>query len=708
MIDYEVDGQGIATLTWNMPGRSMNVLNEDSLEAFSAALRRAVADDGVTGIVLTSAKRVFLAGADLEMMLKVPRDDARQLMAFLWDIQSRFRELETCGKPVVAAINGTALGGGLEICLSCHYRVAADRPDIQLGQPEAKIGLMPGAGGTQRLPRMIGARAALPLLLEGRSVSPREALAMGIVDRVVPEAELINEAKRWLQGAPEAVQPWDKPGFKPPDGAVQSPKGYETFVVGNAMLHDKTWGNYEAPKAIMSAVYEGLQLPIDQGLKVETRYSVALVRGDQAKNMIRTLFFAMGDARRLKSRPDAAPPTEYAKVGVLGAGLMGAGIAHVAALAGLEVALLDVSTEAAEKGKAASAKLMEGRVKRKRMSTEERDAALGRIHPSTDYADLADADLVIEAVFEDRAIKAEVTARAEAQLAPGKVFASNTSTLPISGLAKAAKRPKDFIGMHFFSPVPRMPLVELIRGKRTSDACLARAMDFVKRIGKTPIVVNDARGFFTSRVFATYVGEGLAMLSEGVAPALIENGGRLAGMPMGPLGVADEVSIALMHAIRTQTRADLGPRYKPGPGEEVIAAMVEELGRPGRSAGKGFYDYPADGAKRLWPGLAERFPVAEAQPEVDEVKTRMLYVQSVESARCLQEGVVTSPRDADVGSILGWGFAPFTGGVISLIDSVGAEAFVAECKRLARRHGRRFAPPKILKEMAATGARFYD
>ncbi len=708
MIDYEVDGQGFATLTWNMPGRSMNVLNEASLEAFTAALRRAVADDGVTGIVLTSAKRVFLAGADLEMMLKVPRDDARQLMAFLWDIQSRFRELETCGKPVAAAINGTALGGGLEICLACHYRVAADRPDIQLGQPEAKIGLMPGAGGTQRLPRLIGTRAALPLLLEGRSVSPREAEAMGIVHKAVPEAELLDEAKRWLLDAPDAVQPWDKPGFKPPDGAVQSPKGYETFVVGNAMLHDKTWGNYEAPKAIMSAVYEGLQLPIDQGLKVETRYSVALVRGDQSKAMIRTLFFSMGDARRLKSRPDAAPPALYAKVGVLGAGLMGAGIAHVAALAGLEVVLLDVSREAAEKGKAASAKLMEGRVKRKRMSAEERDAAQARIHPGTDYADLADADIVIEAVFEDRAVKALVTASAEAQLAPGKVFASNTSTLPISGLAKAAKRPKDFIGMHFFSPVQRMPLVELIRGKRTSEACLARAMDFVKRIGKTPIVVNDARGFFTSRVFASYVGEGLAMLSEGVAPALIENGGRLAGMPMGPLAVADEVSIALMHAIRAQTRADLGPKYKPGPGEEVIAVMVEELGRPGRSAGKGFYDYPAEGAKRLWPGLAERFPVARAQPEVAEVKTRMLYVQSLESARCLQEGVVTSPRDADVGSILGWGFAPFTGGVISFIDGVGAAAFVAQCKRLARRHGRRFAPPRILKEMAASGARFYD
>jgi 3-hydroxyacyl-CoA dehydrogenase/enoyl-CoA hydratase/3-hydroxybutyryl-CoA epimerase len=400
MIGYDIDADGIATLTWDIPGRSMNVLNEATIEAFSTAFRKAVADDAVKGIIITSGKDAFLAGADLEMFLTMPTDDAAQLMAFASDLQGRFREIETCGKPVAAAINGTALGGGLEICLASHYRVAADRPKVQIGQPEVKIGLLPGAGGTQRIPRLIGARAALPLLLEGKSVNPKQAAQMGIIHKVVPADELLAEAKRWILEEGDPVQPWDKKGFKVPDGAVQSPKGYETFVAGNAMLHEKTWGNYEAPEAIISAVYEGLQVPIEGGLRIESRYLVSLLQGKQTRAMIRTLFFSMGDANKLKARPDAAPPADYAKIGVLGAGMMGAGIAHVSALSGLEVVLLDTSAELAEGGKAHSAGLLEKRVKRNRMSPEERDTVLGRIQPTDDFRALAGCELVIEAVFE--------------------------------------------------------------------------------------------------------------------------------------------------------------------------------------------------------------------------------------------------------------------------------------------------------------------
>ena len=707
MIGYDVDGDGIATLTWDLPGRSMNVLNAASIEAFSAAFRKAVADEAVKGIVITSGKDAFLAGADLDMILNLPTDDAEQLMEFASDLQGRFRAIETCGKPVAAAINGTALGGGLEICLACHYRVAADRPKVQLGQPEVKLGLLPGAGGTQRIPRLIGARAALPLLLEGKSVNPKQAAKMGIIHKVVPPEGLLAEAKRWLLEEGEAVQPWDKKGFKVPDGAVQSPKGYETFVVGNAMLREKTWGNYEAPKAIMSAVYEGLQVPIEGGLRVESRYLVSLLMGKQTRAMIRTFFFSLGDANKLKARPDAAPRAEYSRIGILGAGMMGAGIAHVSALAGLDVVLLDTSAELAEKGKEHSAGLLEKRVKRGRMSADEREAVLARIHPTAEFADLAGCELVIEAVFEDRAIKAEATEKTEAVLGPDVVFASNTSTLPITGLARAWSKPENFIGLHFFSPVDRMPLVEIIRGEATSDACLARAMDYVKRIRKTPIVVNDSRGFFTSRVFATYVNEGLAMLAEGVTPALIENAGRLAGMPVGPLAVADEVSLELIHRVREQTKRDLGDAYRPGPADEVVSKFVEELGRLGKKAGKGFYDYPEEGPKCLWPDLGKHYAEAAQQPDVDDLEQRFLHIQAVESARCLEENVLTAPEDADVGSILGIGFPPFTGGAMSYIDGIGIPEFVAECDRLAQAHGPRFSAPKLLRDMAEKNETIY-
>lgn len=706
MIDYAVDADGIATITWNMADRSMNVLNDRSIPAFVEKIQAAVADKAVKGVIVTSAKPDFIAGADLAMLQQVR--DAAEMFERGNVMRKMLRDIEKAGKPFVAAINGTALGGGYEICLACHHRIAADNPKAQIGLPEVLVGLLPGGGGTQRLPRMIGIQKALPLLLEGRKLAPQAALQMGLVDKVVPPDQLLAEARRWLleEGPKHLVKPWDQRGFRIPGGDPNSPGTAPVFVAGNAMLRERTYGNYPAPLAIMACVYEGCLVDIDTGLKIEARHFVRLCTTPEAKNMIRTLFFSMGEANKLAHRPKDVPVQKYGRVGILGAGMMGAGIAHVTAQAGIDVVLLDTTREQAEKGKTYSQGLLDRRVQQKRMSQAERDEVLARIRPTTDFADLRGCELVIEAVFESREIKAEVTRKAEAVLAPTALFASNTSTLPISGLAEASSRPENFIGLHFFSPVDRMQLVEIIRGRQTSDATLARAMDYVKKIRKTPIVVNDSRGFYTSRVFGTYVSEGLAMLGEGIAPALIENAGRMAGMPVGPLALADEVSLELMHRVRQQTMKDLGNAYRSGPGDGVLGLMVEK-GRVGKKAGKGFYEYPAGDKKRLWPGLADHFPAAASQPPVAEVIQRLMYVQSVETARCIEEKVVTDPREADVGSVLGWGFAPARGGTVSQIHSVGLPAFVADCERLAQAHGGRFAPPRLLREMAARGESFY-
>ncbi|MGH6952964.1 MAG: 3-hydroxyacyl-CoA dehydrogenase NAD-binding domain-containing protein [Alphaproteobacteria bacterium] len=705
MIRYEVDPQGIATLAWDVPGRSMNVVNRDSLAAFESAVARALADSSVKGVIVASDKPDFIAGADLEMLLGLR--EAAEIMAVAEHVKALFNRIETGGKPFVAAINGTALGGGLELALACHRRIAADNPKAEIGLPEVTLGLLPGGGGTQRLPRMIGIEKSLPLLLEGRRLGPREALAQGLVDEVVPGGELMDSARRWLMGAPKATKPWHERGFAAPGPAVQSPKGYEIFLAGNALLHARTRGNYPAPQAIMSCVYEGMQVPIGTAFRIESRYFTRLLLGKEARAMIRTLFFSIGDARKLGRRPKGPPATSFSRVGVLGAGMMGSGIAHAAASSGLEVVLIDRTRELAERGKAYTGAAYERPIKSGRATESERDLALARIEATTDFQRLAGADLVVEAVFEDVAIKADVTGKAEAALGPESVFASNTSTLPISSLARASRRPDSFIGLHFFSPVDRMQLVEVIRGKRTSEACLAKALDFVKRIGKVPILVNDSRGFYTSRIVATYLEEGMAMLAEGVEPALIENAGRIAGFPVGPLALTDEVSLELARAIRLQQKQAEGNRYKPYPGDDVLEVMVAKLGRKGRKSGTGFYDYPKDGKKRLWPGLAEQFPRAERQPNVEEAKTRLLYVQSVDSARCLEEGVLTDPRDGDVGSVLGWAFPPHTGGALSFIDMVGVGPFVAECKRLARVHGPRFRPPRLLRDLAEKGGSLY-
>jgi len=710
------DADGIAVITWDMPGRSMNVMNDASLGEFAAAIDNVLSDSETKGVVITSGKPAFIAGADLDWLEALlagasgETEEARIRSDFdlFTGIHRLFRRIETAKKPFVAAINGTALGGGFEVCLACHRRIATDDPRALLGLPEAKIGLFPGFGGTQRYLRMLGALEALPLLVEGTSLSPAQALARGLVDEVAPAAELVTRAKDWIRSAsPEAiVKPWDKPGFTVPGADPRTLAGVQAFSAANAMQRAKTYGNYPALDAIQSVVYRGMLVPMDTGLRIEAKAFVKLMRDPRARNMVRTQFINLQQANRLARRPQAVARKRFSRIGVLGAGLMGSGIAHVAARAGIDVVLLDVSEEAAGRGLDHIRRQQQTAVERGRIAEPEARAIVARVQPTADYARLAGAELVIEAVFESREVKAEVTRRAEAVLGE-TVFASNTSTLPITGLAQASARPERFIGLHFFSPVERMPLVEIIRGQRTGEEALAWSMDFVRQIGKTPIVVNDSRGFYTSRVFGTYTREAVLMLAEGVKPALIENGGKAAGMPMPPLALSDEVAISLIHHITVQTAKDLGDKYQATAADRLIAEMVERQNRPGRRVGKGFYDYPSDGPKRLWPGLSQLAPEAATQPSLDEIKTRYLAIQALEAARCLEENVVTDPADADVGAILGWGFAPWTGGPLSYIDMLGTGRFVELCDRLAQQHGERFLPTPMLRDLARRDGAIY-
>ncbi len=708
IIHYTVDAEGIATLAFDYPGRAMNVLNRASLAEFFAAVRQAIADPAAKAILLASDKDDFIAGADLDMVLAFA--DAADLRRSTLELHQHLRSLETCGKPVAAAINGTALGGGFELCLACHYRVAGDRARALIGLPEATLGLLPGGGGTQRVPRLIGLRSALPLLLEGRKLAPAEALKAGLVHAVVAAGGEREAARAWLLGriGQQTRQPWDDKGYKLPGGPVQSPSGFETFYAGTAMTLAKTAGNYPAPHLILSCVYEGMQTDFDTGCRTEAGYFAAAALSPQAKAMVRTLFFHMNKVNTLARRPAGVPARRFDRVGVLGAGMMGAGIAYAQAMAGIDTALLDVTQEAAERGKDYTRRLLDGRIAKGRMTEAERDAVLARIRPTARYADLDGCGLVIEAVFEDRTVKSAVTRQAEAVLSPEAIFASNTSTLPITGLAAASARPQRFIGMHFFSPVDKMPLVEVIVGRQTSPETLAHSLDYVRALRKTPIVVNDARGFYTSRVFSTYVREGLIMLAEGVAPALIDNAGRLAGMPVGPLAIADEIALDLADRVNRQTAADLGDAYVRTRAEEVMEIMVHRCGRVGKKGGAGFYDYPPDGPKRLWPGLAQHFPLAVRQPTLEEVQCRLMYIQSVEAVRCLEEGVIDSGCDADVGALLGWAFPACRGGPIGQIQQIGLARFKAACEALASEHGARFAPPPLLKKMAQAGEAFYD
>jgi 3-hydroxyacyl-CoA dehydrogenase/enoyl-CoA hydratase/3-hydroxybutyryl-CoA epimerase len=663
---------------------------------------------------VTSGKPAFIAGADLDWILGLAQADlpgkerARNVYDTAMKLQLILRRTENGGKPFVAAVNGLALGGGLELCLACTRIVAADDPRIQLGLPEAKVGLLPGGGGTQRLSRIMGPLKALPYLLEGRSFTPREALQNEIVAEVAPAAEIVRRARDWiLASKPEDwVKPWDRKGYKAPGDDPRTMEGSLAFAAANALQRKKTWGNFPNLDAIQQAVYDGITVPLDTALRIETRYFASLMVTDVARNMVRTQFVNLQKAGKLGARPKAVPARKVARLGVLGAGMMGAGIAHVAARAGVEVVVIDRDAETAGRAVAHVKALCDADVAKGRLKEAAAAEIVARIRPTADYAALAGVDLVIEAVFEDRAVKAEVTKAAIAAAGKDVIFASNTSTLPITGLAEAAVDPSRFIGMHFFSPVEKMPLLEIIMGKETGDEALALALDFSRQLRKTPIVVNDSRGFYTSRVFATYTREGCLMLAEGVAPALIDNAGRLAGMPVGPLALCDEVALDLIDRVSRQEAADTGRAFPGNPAEELIARMVAQ-GRVGKKAGKGFYDYPAGAKKRLWHGLADATPAAESQPDVAEVKERLLTIQALEAARCLEEGVVCSPEDADVGAYLGWGFAPWTGGPISYIDTVGIEAFVAACRRFEAAHGPRFTPTAKLEQMARDKATFY-
>ncbi|HQR49651.1 MAG TPA: 3-hydroxyacyl-CoA dehydrogenase NAD-binding domain-containing protein, partial [Steroidobacteraceae bacterium] len=673
-------------------------------------VEKVASDPAIRGAVIGSAKSSFMAGADIKDMAGAFSRGltAAEAAKFSGELNRLLRRMETCGKPFAAAINGVALGGGFEVALACHYRVMSEDPKAGVGFPEVTIGLLPGAGGTQRTPRLIGVTEALRLISEGKPLKAQDALKKGLVNEVAPTGELVERARQWILKGGEGVQPWDKKGFRVPGGAgMMSPAAAQTFMVGTALAAKTTMRNYPAVAAILSCVYEGTILPIDAALAVESKYFGTLLAGPVARNLMRTMFINKGLADKLARRPAGPAKSQVKKLGMLGAGMMGAGIAHVSAVAGMEVVLLDSTQELAEKGKDYSRQLLAKDVSRGKRTQADAEAVLARIKPTTSYDELAGCDLVIEAVFENRDIKADVTRKTEAVIPKGSVFASNTSTLPITGLAQASKRPAQFIGIHFFSPVEKMPLVEVILGKKTNDETLARALDYVAQIRKTPIVVNDSRGFYTSRCFGTFVNEGIAMLQEGVAPALIENCAKLVGMPVGPLAVADEVSIDLSWKIMRQTEQDLGRKFQKPVTYDTVRKFVEELKRPGKRFGAGFYDYPKDAKKHLWPGLTGVFPRAAVQPPVNDIEKRFLCIQALEAARCMEEGVVTTASEADLGSILGWGFPAWTGGTLSYIDTVGIREFVAECDRLAKRYGKRFKPSKWLRERAARGESFH-
>ena len=709
MINYSVDAEGIANVEFDYPGKSQNILSAASMGAYADIMQKALADPAVKGIVLASAKKDFIAGGDLAELGAATNAEIFHRDISQW--HKLMRAIELGGKPVAAALNGSALGGGLEVALGCHHRVAADNPKARFGFPEVTLGLLPGAGGTQRVPRLVGMQAAAPLLMEGKRLKAAEAQKIGMIHAVVPAGEERKAARQWVADSiatgAKPLQPWDAKGFKIPGGGPNTPGGMQMLMAANAVLREKTCDNYPAPKHILSCVYEGLATSLDTGLAIEARYFTNLVMSSVSKNMIRSLFFGMNEANKLASRPAGVPQQKYTKIGMLGAGMMGAGIAMSTATAGIDVVLLDTKQESADKGKDHARKQWTKQVQKGRLTQEAMQALLARIHPTADYAALKGCELVIEAVFEKREIKADVTKKAEAVIGADAIFASNTSTLPITGLAEASVRPANFIGLHFFSPAEKMPLVEIIVGKATSDATLARSMDYVRAIGKTPIVVNDSRGFYTSHVFGTYVSEGMALLEEGVPPALIDKAGLIAGMPVGPLALADEVSIELVHKIAQQTRADLGAAYVERAADRVAARMVADLGRLGRKSGAGFYEYPADGPKHLWPGLAEQFPVRAQQATLEEIIERLILVQSVETARCLEEKVLRAPIDADVGAILGWGYPPFRGGPVGWLHTLGLQAAVAALERLAAQHGPRFAPPQLLRDMAMRGKCFY-
>jgi 3-hydroxyacyl-CoA dehydrogenase / enoyl-CoA hydratase / 3-hydroxybutyryl-CoA epimerase len=717
---YSTDADGVATITWDVPDRSMNVMSLEGFGELEAHIDAALADDAVRGIVITSGKKDFAGGMDLNVLARMKAGAGSNAAQGLFDgimrIHAILRKIERAGmddrnkggKPVAAALPGTAAGIGLEIPLACHRIFAADNDKARIGLPEIMVGIFPGAGGTTRLVRKLGAMAAAPFLLEGKMQDPRRMKSARVIDEVVPAHELLERARAWVLSATDGdiVKPWDAKGYRMPGGAPYTPEGFLTFVGASAMVNGRTMGVYPAAKALLSAVYEGALVPFDTALRIEARRFVNVLMNPSSEAMIRSLFLNKEALEKGANRPDV-PDQKVTRLGVLGAGMMGAGIAHVAANAGIEVVLIDADEAAAEKGKAHSEALLDKGMKRGKVSEAQKADVLNRITPTTDHAALRGCDLIVEAVFEDPQVKADVTRKAMAQVGEDCIFATNTSTLPITELAQASPRPEDFIGIHFFSPVDRMMLVEIIKGQQTGARAVARALDFVRQIRKTPIVVNDARFFYANRCIIPYLNEGIRMVREGVAPALIENAAKLVGMPLGPLQLLDETSIDLGVKIARATKAAMGADYPDDAVDEVLFWMADQ-GRLGRKTGAGFYAYDDAGKRQgLWQGLGEKFPRAESQPELPEVQHRLLFAQVLEAVRAYESGVLTDIREGDVGAILGWGFAPWSGGPFSWLDMIGAERAVEHCARLETAHGPRFRAPALLRDMADKGGRFY-
>lgn len=705
-IKFEKAGDGFATLILDNADESMNLVSDEFIAEMMDATAQIAADDTIKGVILTSVKPAFMAGADLKLLVQgYGNMTLKGAYAFSQKATAMHRAIETSGKPWVAVMNGLALGGGFELALACHYRILADDPKAVVGLPEVNVGLLPGSGGTQRLIRIAGVKTGADLLLSGRAVKGPEALKLGIVDAVVPAAKMDAEARAWLATGPDPVKPWDVKGYAMPEQRGLIIPEYSAGMMMTAGSIAKSGYNLPAPIAIASCIYEGAILPFDKALSVESKYFAKLLTSPVSRNIIRTTFLSKGAAERGARRPAGIPKAEFRKIGVLGAGMMGAGIALVSAQAGCDVILIDRDVESAVKGKSYSETVFGKQIARGSLTQDKADSVLARITPTDDFALLEGCDLIVEAVFEDIGVKAETTRRAEAVIPATTVYASNTSTLPISKLAEASARPDQFIGLHFFSPVDRMGLVEIIKGESTSPETLAKALDFVAKLRKTPIVVNDSRGFYTSRVFQTLIHEGGAMLQEGVPPAVIENAAKAVGMPVGPLALLDELTFDLPLKIVEQAIEQDGEKYVVPAGVSAMKKM-KALGRSGRKTGGGFYDYPEGSAKRLWEGLGGTFPVAQGY-DVGELKQRFLYTQAIETARCLEENVIETPEDGDLGAVYGWGFPAWTGGTLSYIDTVGIGKFVAECDRLAQKFGPRFTPSAWLRERAATGKGFY-
>lgn len=704
-IQFEKNADNIVILTLDSPNQSANTMNADFRTALSETVNKLQADENIVGIIFRSTKKTFFAGGDLDELIQATPEHATDFFNMIEEMKAKLRYIETRGIPVVAALNGTALGGGWELALGCHYRVALNDAKAKFGLPEVTLGLLPGGGGIVRMTRLLGLQNAFPFLMEGKQFGVDKAKSLGLIhDTAQTEQELMDKAITWVKANPKSQQLFDVKGYKIPGGTPSTLAVAQMLAIAPAMLRDKTKGCYPAPEAIMAAAVEGAQVDVDTALTIESRYFTYLATGQISKNMIGTFWHGLNAIKSGASRPKDVAKWKASKVGILGAGMMGAGIAYSAASKGIAVVLKDVSLEAAEKGKAYSQKLLDKKVSQGRLSSEQRDQVLGLIHATTEASDLQGCDLIIEAVFENHELKAKVTQEAEPYLSAEGIFASNTSTLPISGLANASKHQAKFIGLHFFSPVDKMQLVEIIKGANTSAETLAKAYDFVQQIGKTPIVVNDSRGFFTSRVFGTFVQEGLRLLSEGVHPARIEMAALKAGMPVGPLAIQDEVSLILSEHVASETRKALQAEGKDLPrsgADDVIHSMIHEFERKGKATGAGFYDYPEGGKKHLWAGLSKW--QKDTNISEQEMIDRFLFVQSLDTLRCLEEGVLESTIDGNVGSIFGIGFAPWTGGALQFLNQYGLEKALIRANTLEAKYGERFKAPQLLKDKITKG-----